>query len=102
MNKYQNFVIYKIYNISQPDNIYIGSTTDFNRRKSQHKKNTTNKRNKAYNRLLYKYIRLEGGFDNFKMEILEKYPCKTRDEGLKREKELIELNKSKLNIIYNI
>jgi hypothetical protein len=33
------------------------------------------------------------------MEKVEDYPCKTKQEGLKREKELIDLYKAKLNII---
>lgn len=101
-NKYDNFCIYKIY---QPDNIeliYIGSTVNFNRRKSQHIKNTTNKVSKKYNCPLYKYIRGCGGFDKFKMEIVEKYPCKTKIEGLQREQELIDLYGAKLNSIKSI
>ena len=96
--KYKNFVIYKIYPINDETNIYIGSTTNFSRRKSQHKKNTTNKRIKRYYTPLYQFIRALGGFDNFKMEILEKYPCNNKQEGLTKERELIELYGANINV----
>ena len=98
MEKYDNFVIYKISQIDDPEICYIGSTTCFSRRKSQHKKNTNNRVSKKYKYPLYQYIRSLGGIQNFKFEIIEKYPCKTKQEGLQREKELINLHKSKLNI----
>jgi predicted GIY-YIG superfamily endonuclease len=98
-NKYNKFVIYKIYQNDDPNMLYIGSTINFNRRKSQHKKNTLNRCSKHYKQPLYQYIRGLGGFDKFTMEKVEDYPCKTKQEGLKREKELIDLYKAKLNII---
>lgn len=97
-DKYKDFVIYKIYQTDNPDIIYIGSTLNFNRRKSQHKKSTINKRSKKYKTPLYKYIRGCGGFEKFNMELVEEYPCKTKREGLLREKELIEKFKAKLNV----
>lgn len=97
-DKYKDFVIYKIYQLDNPEILYIGSTLNFSRRKSQHKKSTMNRRSKKYKYPLYKYIRGCGGFNNFTMEIVEEYPCKTKADGLKREKELIEFYKAKLNI----
>lgn len=98
MSKYDNFVIYKIYPKSDINNLYIGSTTNFSQRKSQHKKNTSNKRSKKYSYPLYQFIRALGGWDNFNMEILEKYPCKTKQDGLLREKELISVYGANINI----
>lgn len=98
VNKYEKFVIYYISPKDDETVKYIGSTISFNRRKNQHKKNTTNKSSKKYSCPLYQYIRALGGFNNFNMEILEKYPCMTKQEGLTREKELIEFHKSKLNM----
>ncbi len=99
MSKYDNFVIYKIYQSEIPDLIYIGSTINFSRRKSQHKKNTSNRVSKKYNYPLYQYMRGCGGYEKFNMEILEHYPCKSKQEGLQREQELIDFHKAKLNAI---
>ena len=98
-NKYDNFIIYKIYQEGREDMVYIGSTTNFNQRKFSHKKNSTNKRSKKYNIKLYKYIRSMGGWDTFKMEIIETNNFSCKGDGLKRECELIEEYGSKLNSI---
>ena len=93
------FCIYKIYQNDCPEMFYIGSTNNFSRRKSQHKKNITNRVSKKYNYPLYQYMRGCGGFEKFSMEILENYPCKTKLEGLQKEQELIDFHKPKLNTI---
>jgi hypothetical protein len=98
INKYDKFIIYCISPKDDPSSKYIGSTISFNRRKHQHKKNTTNKSNKKYHCPLYQYIRALGGWEFFNMEVLEHYPCKNKVEGLTREKELIIEHKSKLNV----
>ena len=98
-NKYKNFCIYKIYQKEFPEIIYIGSTINFSQRKSNHKKNCHNKVSKKYKYPLYQYIRNCGGINEFIFEIIEKYPCNTKVEGLLREKELIEFHKAKLNSI---
>lgn len=99
MSKYSKFVIYKIYQPLIPEMLYIGSTTNFSQRKSSHKKNCHNKVSKKYRYPLYQYMRGCGGFEAFNMEILEEYPCETKEQGLQREKELIELHNAKLNSI---
>jgi predicted GIY-YIG superfamily endonuclease len=96
--KYKKFLIYKIYQTDDPTMLYIGSTINFKRRKSQHIKNTSNKRSKSYSYPLYKYIRGCGGCEKFTFDIVEQFPCKTKQEGLKREKELIDFMKAKLNV----
>jgi hypothetical protein len=98
MSDYRKFSIYKIYLIKDPSICYIGSTINFTRRKSQHKKNCTNRCSKKYKYPLYQFIRSMNGWDNFKIEILEKYPCNTKQEGLQREKELIEFHQAKINV----
>ena len=99
MNNYRNFVIYKIYQIDCPEICYIGSTNNFSSRKSNHKKNCKNKVSKKYKYPLYKYIRALGGMEKFDMIIYENYPCNTRDEGLLKEQEIIDLLQPKLNTI---
>lgn len=98
-NKYQKFVIYKIYQKNDNNMVYIGSSLNYKRRKAQHKKNVTNKCGKSYWYPLYQYIRKSGGWDNFDMEIYCEYPCKNKIEGLTKEKEIIELLNSPLNAI---
>jgi len=94
--KLDTFCIYKIYPKQDCKALYIGSTTNFTRRSYQHKKNSKNTRKKE---LLYKYIRAMGGFDNFVIEKVMDYPCETRQEGIKKEKELIESLNANLNSI---
>ena len=94
---YKNFVIYKIFNPENPDIIYIGSTKNFSKRKSSHKKNVKNKCSKSYKYPLYQYIRSLGGFEKFTIEIIEKYPCNSNQEGKLKEQEFIDLFKPMLN-----
>lgn len=62
-----------IYKISCKDknirDFYIGSTIDFNRRKSVHKHYCNNR----FNLKLYNFINENQGWDNFEMEIVQQY-----------------------------
>jgi hypothetical protein len=98
-NKFKKFVIYNICQKSDPSMMYIGSSTNFKRRKAQHIKNTKNRVSKAYNYPLYQYIRNSGGWDNFEISIYLEFPCNSKIEGLTKEKEIIELLNSPLNSI---
>lgn len=63
-------IIYKI--VCKDKNIrdfYIGSTINFNRRKSVHKHYC----NSGFNLKLYNFINQNQGWDNFEMEIVQKY-----------------------------
>jgi hypothetical protein len=77
--------------------IYIGSTSCFNKRKNDHKCNTNNANNKKYNYKIYKFIRDNGGWNNFDMIQIEAYPCNDKTECLTRERELIELEQFCIN-----
>ena len=79
--------IYKIYREGDEDNYYIGSTNNFNKRKTCHKAKCKTRTHKLYN-----YINENGGWDNFKMEVLEY--CLNYQE---REIELIKQLKPPLN-----
>lgn len=98
MSDYSKFTIYKIYLIKDPSICYVGSTVNFSRRKSQHKKNCTNRCSKKYNCPLYQFIRSMNGWNEFNMEIIEIYPCNTKQDGLEREKELIRVHDAKINV----
>ena len=85
---YKNTIIYKI--VCKDINIkdfYVGSTTDFTKRKSRHKSTCYNTNNEyAYNYKIYKIIRDNGGWDNWEMVEVEKYPCNDGNEARARER----------------
>jgi len=88
MPLYENSVIYKLVHKEDLDNnnIYIGSTTNFRGRKAEHKKAVVNDNDKNYNTKKYQYIRENGGWDNWTMIQVEKYPCNDRRELEARER----------------
>lgn len=75
-------VIYKIYSKdSMIEHVYIGSTTNFVKRKNQHKNNSN-----TQNESLYLFIRDNGGWEHFEMEIVEYFSlCKNRNDLRKQE-----------------
>lgn len=84
---YSKIIIYKLvknddYN---NENIYIGSTVDFTSRKYRHKSRCCNENDKAYNIKLYQTIRENGGWIEWNMIEIEKYPCNDKREAEARE-----------------
>ena len=78
--------------------LYVGHTTDFKTRKNSHKNNCNNiNDSKKYNINVYQFIRENGNWDNWDMIKIEDYPCLTKLDAEKRERELIEA----LNAILN-
>ena len=69
---------------------YVGHTTDMTKRKHAHKFACNNAKDKSYNTKLYKIIRENSGWDNWTMLLVEKFPCETKHEACKRERELYE------------
>ena len=97
---YSNTVIYKI-TCNEPNvtDKYVGHTTNFVQRKSSHKNSTTNEKSDCYNLKLYKTIRENGGWENWRMEMVYFYNCKNLHEAkLKEQEYFIEL-KATLNSI---
>lgn len=84
---YANTVIYKIVHKDDinDENIYIGLTTNFLRRRANHKDCCQNEKKNGYNDRKYQYIRGKGGWDNFKMVEVEKFPCNDGNEARVRE-----------------
>lgn len=78
-------------------NIYIGYNTDWNRRLIAHKCSY----NTGSNRLVYQYIRQNGGWNEWEMKLIEDYPCLSKQEAMFRERELMRLYNSTLNDIKN-
>ena len=95
---YQNTIIYIIK--CKDDNIteeYVGSTTNFKQRKREHKSRYNNEKSKTFNELKYKFIRENGGWSNWLMLEVEKYPCNDKREAERREEEIRVERKAKLN-----
>ena len=98
---YTNTHFYKIVckDISIND-CYIGHTTDFKRRKSNHKRTCYNENDQVhYNIYLYQFIRENGGFDNFDMILINTECCENAFYAKKREREYIEELNATLNQI---
>jgi len=96
---YANTIIYKLVHKDDlyDENIYTGHTTDMRNRKYQHKESCINPNSKKYNRKNYKYIRENGGWDEWLMIEIEKYPCKDVHEAVARERVVQTEMKAKLN-----
>tara|TARA_R110000803_G_scaffold109843_1_gene178206 strand:+ start:1531 stop:2070 length:540 start_codon:yes stop_codon:yes gene_type:complete len=77
--------------------IYVGSTTDIIRRRQNHKGRCNNPNDKKYNLKVYQHIRAFGGWDNWKMVLIEKYSCENNLELGKREDYWKQYLKSSLN-----
>lgn len=82
---YSKSVIYKIEHIDKPELVYVGSTTDFTKRKYQHKSDCKNENKKSYNLKLYRMIRENQGFESFKIMIICEFPCNSKTELLIEE-----------------
>jgi len=97
---YSKTIIYKLVHKDDLDdvNIYIGHTTDFTRRKSQHKNNCNSPISKEYNTKKYQFIRENGGWDEWVMLKIEDYPCKDIHEATLQERYWKRELDAKLNI----
>ena len=84
-------VPYVIYTISCKDtnitDTYIGSTSNFNQRQYDHRRNTYNPGSKSYHLKLYETIRMNGGIDNWEFKVVD---C---DTYTKTEAETVEERK---------
>ena len=98
---YSKTIIYKIVcNDLNICDVYVGSTTDFIRRKRQHKTICNNEKDKSHNLKVYQTIRQNGGWCNFSMVEIEKYNCNDSNEARARERYHYELLNTSLNTIY--
>lgn len=91
---YSRIVIYKIVcNDLSITELYVGSTTDFTRRKSEHKYAC-----KTENSKIYSTIRANGNWENWSMVEIEKFPCVDGNEARSRERHWMEELNAKLNM----
>jgi hypothetical protein len=84
---YANTIIYKLVHKEDYENtnIYIGSTTDFFRRRNNHKNCCNSNKKIGYTDKKYVYIRENGGWDEWDMLMVERYPCIDGTEARSRE-----------------
>jgi len=80
---YNNTLIYKLCHKEDYDNtnMYIGSTTNFTKRKGQHKYCCNNEKDKKCYQKNYQSIRDNGGWDEWNMIEIEKNPCNDKREA---------------------
>jgi hypothetical protein len=84
---YSNTVIYQIIcNDENINDVYVGTTTNFKNRKRLHKSDCNNEKCTKYNCKVYKFIRNNGGWTNFSMILIEKFPCNNSLEAHERER----------------
>ena len=83
MADYSATIIYTIRckNPSITD-LYVGHTTDFVKRRSAHRQASL-----TYGNKLYEMIRNNGGWENWKMEIIHHFSCKNANEAREKEQE---------------
>ena len=79
------------------DNVYIGSTCNFIRRKCGHKTACNIESNHNHNYKLYKHIRENGGWNSWCMLKIIDYSCNNKSELNIMERKYIDEYKSKLN-----
>jgi hypothetical protein len=79
------------------NDFYIGSSFDMKDRKINHKSRCNNANSKYYNLKLYQYIRANGGFENWKYEILVEKEFENKRDLEIKEQECIKLLNPLLN-----
>ena len=72
---YSKAIIYSIVCKTDETLIYIGSTTEFTKRKCSHKSDCNNEKSKKHSYPAYVMIRANGGWDNFAIKPLKEFPC---------------------------
>jgi hypothetical protein len=76
---------------------YVGSTTNFVKRKNCHKSVCYNEKRHEYNLKLYQTIRENGGWINWDMKPLEEFPCENKTQQVIREQYWIDRLNPELN-----
>jgi hypothetical protein len=76
---------------------YVGQTTNFQQRKSSHKYRCINEKNECYNLKIYKIIRDNGDWDNWKMVEIDRQICLDKTDACKIEQQYIEELQSDMN-----
>jgi hypothetical protein len=96
---YSKGLIYKI--VCKDLNIkknYYGSTTDFRNRKYGHKYSCNNVNDPKHNLPIYQFIRVNGGWENWDMILIKEYPCNSKLELEREERQCMEQDHNRLNV----
>ena len=97
---YSKTIMYKIVcNDLKIIEKYIGHTTNFVKRKCQHKYCCINENSDAYNFKIYQTIRDNGGWDNWSMVQICLFPCGSLQEAIAEERRYCELLNACMNTI---
>ena len=89
-----DYIFYKFTCLDKSVDLrYVGSTADWKQRKRSHKSDCNNENSKSYNTKVYKLIRENGGWENFKMiEIGKQEQLTLREAEFIEEQYRVELN----------
>lgn len=95
---YSKTIIYKIVCKNEDvKDVYVGSTVNFKRRITDHKKRCINDKYKDHNCKIYKIIRANGGWDNWSIIEIIKQSCKDSAEAHALERYYYELLNGNMN-----
>ena len=97
---YSKCVIYKIVctDLVVKD-VYVGHTTDLRVRRNKHKSDCNCETAKGHNIHLYQIIRANGGWLNWQVIEIEKFPCIDKNEATSRERHFMEQLNANLNTL---
>lgn len=94
-NKYSRTVMYQITCKDKAKHlVYVGQTVNFLNRKGEHRRDSKRSFIKVY-----AMIRENGGWDNFEMTKIERYPCKSLREATLRERYWCEQLNANMNYV---
>ena len=98
MVNYENSIIYKLCcKDPEVEEIYVGSTTNFRRRKCLHKSRCMNE--SVYDTPVYQFIRANGNWVNWDMVEVKRVKCRDKQHLHRKERKYIEKLKATLNVI---
>ena len=81
----KNYTFYRLFNLNLEE-CYVGSTTNYKKRLINHKACCNNPNSNRHNLKLYKFIRANGGLDQWQFEIIEEQEL-NKKEALNIENE---------------
>ena len=96
---YSKAVIYSIVCKTDETLLYVGSTTEFTKRKSAHKTDCINENSGKHNCPVYVMIRANGGWDNFNMTPVKEFPCNNKIQLVIEEERLRQEMNANLNTL---
>ena len=98
MVNYSKSIIYKLEckdpNVTE---IYVGATTNFNKRRYCHKSRCTNEKSAYYDFIVYRFIRFNGGWNNFNMLQIDEVNARNKRHLNQIEAKYIRELKAELN-----